>query len=53
MLPLFFAPSWNFSGRLLPGRGFVPPAMLPSSPSSSNAAGCGGNVHMIRLFRRC
>jgi hypothetical protein len=34
MLPLFFAPSWNFSGRLVPGLGFVPPAMLPSSPSS-------------------
>src|SRR5215204_5887018 len=27
--PLFLAPSWYFSGRLVPGLGFVPPAMVP------------------------
>jgi hypothetical protein len=53
MLPLFFAPSWNFSGRLLPGLGFVPPAMPFLAASVQQAAGRGGNVHMVRLFRRC
>jgi hypothetical protein len=53
MLPLFFAPSWNFSGRLLADLGFVPPAMLFLAASFQQAARRGGNVHVIRLFRRC
>jgi hypothetical protein len=34
--PLFLAPSWNLSARLVPGVGFVPPVIAASSKAKSS-----------------